>query len=92
MSKKDLDDLLQLTIKKDGEYQRQLVDAIELKNKEIERLKEEKEKLFNHLLNDKLQQRINKAIEYIEEALKDDCSEFMYMYEPEEILKILKGE
>ena len=37
-------------------------------------------------------ERINKAIEYIERALKDDYSEFMYMYEPEEILKILKGE
>lgn len=38
MSKKDLDDLLQITIKKDGEYQRQLIECIELKNKEIERL------------------------------------------------------
>ena len=40
---------------------------------------------------DKKNKIVFKAIEYIEKALKDDYSEFMYMYEPEIILDILRG-
>jgi hypothetical protein len=47
------------------------------------------------LLKDKMiinkRRKITKAIEYIEQQLKDDCSEFMYMAEPDTILNILRG-
>ena len=57
---------------------------------ELDRLEESEE--YHRKGYAELYKRIDDAIEYIETALKDDYSEFMYMYEPEEILKILKGE
>ena len=56
---------------------------------ELEKVKEDYIKSLDKL--DVLENRNNKAIEYIEKALKDDNSEFMYMYEPKIILDILRG-
>ena len=57
---------------------------------ELEKVKEEYIKSLDKL--DVLDNRIDKAIEYIEKELKDDYSEFMYMSEPKDILDLLRGE
>ena len=53
-------------------------------------LEEQYKSLMKQII--KQDKRIDKAIEYIEKALKDDYSEFMYMSEPKDILDILRGE
>lgn len=83
-------DYMKREIERLNEYISFYEDLSKKQNKEIDRLKESEE--YHRKGYAELYKRIDDAIEYIEEALKDDYSEFMYMYEPEEILKILKGE
>ena len=64
-SQEDLDLILSLeTEEKDKEIERLKQEKEKLENIIIE-TNSEKEKLFNHLINDKPQQRNEKAIEYI---------------------------
>ena len=99
MSKRDTEDLLQYTIKKDGEYQKQLIECIELKNKEIERLNDLLE--GEHKVNQMYLNNIIKAIEYInkfddisayyEYIDEDGCNEYFDVDFKKDMLDILKG-
>lgn len=90
MSKRDTEELLQYTIKKDGEYQKQLIECIELKNDENKELKKEIERLNkeNELLksnpNFVYVMRNNKAIEYINAHKVSDTITFPLMKKDEE--------
>ena len=91
MSKRDTEDLLQYTIKKDGEYQKQLIECIELKNKEIERLTAESTEWESKFYDEA--KKVDKAIDLLEGARENiDLPIYDRQHLIEKTINELKGD